>query len=198
MITEETLRREPDWIPKLTGLPPETFWQLAEEAEKRFPSYERQRLERPNRQRAVGGGRHFDLSLPTRIATLLAYLRLHTPQVLTAKFFGAAQSDLSRDLRRLLPLLEQVLPTPEIWQVVETNYELTEEDWLSLAELADGQVLVDATEQQVYRSRDSLMRKAHYSGKKRCSPSKRSSSPMATTISKQLARPSLGPRTTKG
>jgi hypothetical protein len=167
MITQETLRQDPSLITLLTGLPAETFWQLVQDAEREYPAYEHQRWERPGRQRAVGGGRKFDLPLVIRIAMLLTYLRLHILQALVAKLFGGTQSDVSRDLRRLLPLLKQLLPVPEVWQVVETPQELTERDKLVLSDLADGQALVDATEQQVYRSKDSLSRKAHYSGKKK-------------------------------
>jgi hypothetical protein len=103
---------------------------------------------------------------------LLTYLRLHLNQTLVAKLFGGTQSDVSRDLRRLLPLLKQVLPCPELWEIVTEEQELSDEDKLKLTDLVDGQVLVDATEQQVYRSQDSLTRQAYYSGKKRCLPSK--------------------------
>jgi hypothetical protein len=106
------------------------------------------------------------------VALVLTYLRLHVIQALVAKLFGATQSDVSRELRRLLPLLKQVLPCPEVWELVEAEQPLPEEQILMLTDLADGQVLIDATEQQVYRSEDSATRKAHFSGKKRCLPSK--------------------------
>lgn len=172
IITEETLRKDPSWIPLLMGLPAETFWQLIEAVEKVYASYEHQRHHRPDRKRAVGGGRKCDLPLVIRVALVLTYLRLHVIQALVAKFFGASQSDVSRDLRRLLPLLKQVLPCPQVWELVESEQALPPEALLKLTALADGQVLIDATEQQVYRSQDSATRKAHFSGKKRCLPSK--------------------------
>ena len=171
-ITEETLWEDPSWILLLMGLPAGIFWQLVETVETAYPSYDQHRHERPERKRRVGGGRKCDLPLVIRVALVLTYLRLHIIQALVAKFFGASQSDVSRDLRRLLPLLKQVLPCPEVWKLVEAEQVLTEEDLLKLTALADGQVLIDATEQQVYRSEDSVTRKAHFSGKKRCLPSK--------------------------
>ncbi len=169
MITEEILREDPSWIHLLMGLPAETFWQLVQDIKEVYPAYEQHRLERKDRKRQVGGGRKFDLPLVIRIALVLTYLRLHIPQKVVAKLFGATQSDVSRELRRLLPLLKQVLPVPDVWQLVEEEYELSEEEVLALGELTDGQVLVDATEQQVYRSKDSPTRKAYYSGKKNSS-----------------------------
>jgi hypothetical protein len=133
-----------------------------------MPEYERQRHERPDRQRAVGGGRPYDQPLVIRIMLVLTYMRLHIPQETIALLFGATQPDVSRELRRLLPVIAQVLPTPEIWTVVEETEELlAEEDILTLAQLTDGRALVDATEQEVYRPQDNETRKRYYSGKQK-------------------------------
>ena len=171
-ISVETLREDPSWIPLLMGLPPESFWQLVEGVQAAYPSYEQQRHDRPDRKRGVGGGRKCDLPLVIRVALVLTYLRLHMNQALVAKLFGASQSDVSRELRRLGPLLKQLLPCPEVWELVESEQPLTEAQRLKLSDLADGQVLIDATEQPIYRSQDSATRKANYSGKKRSLPAK--------------------------
>jgi hypothetical protein len=167
MITEEELRQDPDLVTRLTGIPAETFWQLAGKAEKSLPAYDRQRHERPDRQRAVGGGRQVQMPMVMRLVMLLTYLRQHITQALVAKLCGGTQSDVSRDLRRILPLLKRLLPCPDIWHVTEETRDLTAEEQLALIELADRQALGDATEQQVYRSQDNTTRKAYYSGKKK-------------------------------
>jgi hypothetical protein len=167
MLTEKNLRENPLLIKAFTGLPSEVFWDLVNKAQAKVVEYERERLDHPDRQRAVGGGREFDQSLIIRIAQVLTYLRLHIPQETVACLFGGTQSDISRDLRRLLPLLRQLLPVPEIWEKVEEGEELAEGQVLELEQLADGHALVDATEQQVYRSQDSDERKEFYSGKKK-------------------------------
>ena len=102
-----------------------------------------------------------------RIALSLTYLRLHIPQEAVAWLYGATQTDVSRDLRRLLPLIVQVLPAPEVWRIVAEVETLTEAEVLELVRLADGRVLVDATEQPIYRSQDNEVRKQYYSGKKK-------------------------------
>jgi len=135
--------------------------------EEELPEYERQRHERAERERAIGGGRHYEQSLVIRVAGVLTYLRLHTPQETVALMYGARQSDISRDLRRLLPLIRQVLPSPELWQEIEEASQLTEADVLHLEQLSDGKVIVDATEQVVYRASDNEVRKQYYSGKKK-------------------------------
>jgi hypothetical protein len=171
MLTEKSFHENPLLIKAFTGLPPEGFWELVNKAQAQVAKYERERHDRPDRQRAVGGGRNFDQPLVIRIAQVLTYLRLHVPQKTVACLFGGTQSDISRDLRRLLPLLRQVLPVPEIWEKVEEGEGLAEGQILELEQLADGRAIVDATEQQVYRSQDSDERKEFYSGKKKNSPS---------------------------
>ena len=60
MFTERTLRQHPAVIKAFMGLPAAVFWELIEKLTEHLPAYEAQRLERANRQRAVGGGRDFD------------------------------------------------------------------------------------------------------------------------------------------
>ena len=98
---------------------------------------------------------------------ILTHMRLHMPQEIVALFFGATQPDVSRDLRRLLPLIAQLIPVPEVWEVVDEEDTLSEEEVLELAQLTDGHALVDAAEQPVYRSEDNEERKRYYSGKKK-------------------------------
>ena len=163
MITEQHLRNNPALIKALTGLPQDVFWQLISNLEAKMPEYERRRHERPDRQRAVGAGRSHAHSLVIRTALVLTYLRLHIPQETVALLYGATQPDVSRELRRLLPLMVLVLPAPEVWSIIEE----AEVGILELVQLADGRALVDATEQQIYRSQDNEERKKHYSGKKK-------------------------------
>lgn len=170
MFTEQSLREHPAAVKAFTGLPAEAFWQLVGAVETRLLAYDRQRRERPDRRRAIGGGRRCDQPLTIRLALVLTYLRLHIPQEAVARLYGATQTDVSRELRRLLPVLRDALPSPQVWEVIEAGEPLTEAARLELADLADQRALIDATEQRVYRSQDSAERKRHYSGKKKPSP----------------------------
>jgi DDE superfamily endonuclease/Helix-turn-helix of DDE superfamily endonuclease len=125
--------------------------------------YEQERHSRAERERTEGGGRHFAQPLVIRVAVILTYLRLHVPQEVVALLYGCRQSDVSRELRRLLPLISQVLPVPEVWQVMDTAESVVDE--LPIEALSDGRVLIDATEQRVNRSQDTATRDKHYSGK---------------------------------
>jgi len=167
MFTESSLRQHPAVIKAFTGLPAATFWELIEKITEQLPAYETQRLERTDRQRRVGGGRDFDQPLVIRVALILTYLRLHIPQEAVAQLYGATQADVSRELRRLLPVLQAALPCPAVWQQRAEGTELSPEQCLELEQLTDRRALIDATEQRISRPTQSTARQAHYSGKKK-------------------------------
>ena len=167
MFTEKSLEKNPALIKAFTGMAADEFWELIKKMEQQQPEYERQRRERAERKRAIGGGRHYDQTLIIRAVSVLTYLRLHISQEAVALMFGVTQPDISRDIRRLLPLLKQALPSPEVWKEIEDGKQLTESDVLQLEQLSDGTVIVDATQQAVYRASDEDVRKQYYSGKKK-------------------------------
>lgn len=167
MFTERSLRQHPAVIKAFMGLPAAAFWELIEKMKAHLPAYEAHRLERAPRQRAVGGGRDFDQPLVIRVALVLTYLRLHIPQEAVASLYGATQADVSRELRRLLPVIQAALPCPAVWQQLAEGVDLRPEQCLELEQLADGRALIDATEQRVSRPTDGERRKEHYSGKKK-------------------------------
>jgi hypothetical protein len=167
MFTESSLRQHPAVIKAFTGLPAEAVWNLLEKIKEHLPACEARRLGRADRQRALGGGRTFDQPLVIRVALVLTYLRLHIPQEVVAHLYGATQADVSRELRRLLPVLQQALPCPAVWERIAEGTEVHPEQCLNLEQLSAGQALIDATEQRVSRPTDSEQRKAHYSGKKK-------------------------------
>jgi hypothetical protein len=154
---ERFLRQNDQWIKWLTGLTAAQFWPLFAEIEQDFADYERERLQRADRKRAVGAGNTFTQPLLLRVVAVLSYLRLHLPQEFTAAWFGMRQDDISRDLRRLLPLIQRHLPVP---MLLEPLAELR----LWLQELL---AILDATEQAIERPADDETQQEYYSGKKK-------------------------------
>jgi hypothetical protein len=168
MITEHDLHKSPALIKALTGLPGAVFWELIERLEAAYPAYERHRHERSDRHRALGAGHPYTHSLVMRTLVVLVYLRLHIPQEVVAKLLGGSQAEVSRELRRLRPLLEQVLPVPAVWEILPEAQSVAAEAVLDLAQLERNHALIDATEQQIYRpQQDNETRKKFYSGKKK-------------------------------
>jgi len=149
------------------GISADEFWHVVQMVQERLPAYDQQRLARPGRQRAAGGGCSCDQPVVIRVALVLTYLRLHVPQTVVAALFGATQPDVSRELRRLLPVLPTILPCPALWQLVDLTDSVPEHEQRSLAQIGEARVLVDATEQRVSRPSTSEQRKTSYSGKKK-------------------------------
>jgi hypothetical protein len=118
MITETFLRTHDRWVKYLTGLTASQFWEMFSRIEANFEAYERQRHERPGRKRAVGAGRPYAVPLLLRVVALITYLRLHLPQEFIGMWFGMDQVQISRDLRRLLPLIRQHVPAPQVLEPV--------------------------------------------------------------------------------
>jgi len=166
MFTAESLGQYPEIVKAFTGIPSARFWEMMEAMAEIAEGYERERHQRAERRRAVGGGRPYGHPLVVRVAMVLTYLRLHVPQTVVALLYGCHQSDVSRELRRTLPLISRVLPVPELWQRSERAEEDVV-DVLPLEVLSDGRVLVDATEQRISRASDPARRDAHYSGKRK-------------------------------
>jgi hypothetical protein len=166
MFTEQSLRDHPSLVKAFMGISAEQFWELIETMTSHLASSPPLRPQRPERVRAVGGGRSYTHSLALRTALVLTYLRLHIPQASVAALFGADQSDVSRELRRLLPLIQLCLPCPLLWEVLADDQAVPAASCLSLDDLAQGRVLIDATEQRVSRPHQSVDQKGYYSGKK--------------------------------
>lgn len=168
MFTESMLRKHSALVCAFTGIPAEEFWDMLKKMEAQLPDYEKGRHTRDGRERAVGAGRKFDQTLAQRTVAVLSYLRLYVPQLVIALMFGLTQCDISRDLRRLLPLIIAVLPCPEVWGIAKVAQDQDNLVTLSYGQLADGRVLVDATEQRVLRpGKDNEARKRFCSGKKK-------------------------------
>jgi hypothetical protein len=167
MFTEQILHEHPTIIKAFMGIPAEVFWMMVEIVMLKLPDLDRQRLERSERERAEGAGRDCDQPVTLRVAAVLTYLRLHAPQMAIALLYGMTQTDISRDIRRILPAIQHALPCPKVWKVLVSGQALSEADQVKLVELAEERALVDATEQRVSRAQDPEKRQAYYSGKKK-------------------------------
>jgi hypothetical protein len=60
MFSEESLRQYPEVVKAFTGIPSEQFWEMMEEMAQELDRYERERHERAERKRAIGGGRQYE------------------------------------------------------------------------------------------------------------------------------------------
>ncbi len=149
----------------MTGLSIALFDELEEEMVEKFIEAEAQRLSRPDRERAVGGGRDQELAIQDQVLMTVVWLRCYPKQSVLAYLYGVSESSVSRVLKRVLPLLEQSgrdtmkMPDPGRKRRKELDELLKE-----TPELA---VVIDSFEQRVQRSQNRKESDAHYSGKKK-------------------------------
>jgi hypothetical protein len=123
------------------------------------------RLERVNRQRAIGGGRESELDGRDQVLLRVVWLRQYPTHEVLAYLFGISDSTVSRIIARILPLLEQAgrdtlrLPDPGR----KRRRSLPE----LLADTPELVVIVDSFEQRVQRPKQAAERDSWYSYKKR-------------------------------
>ncbi|MCB0122099.1 MAG: transposase family protein [Caldilineaceae bacterium] len=141
------------------------FDELNGELEPKFLIAERERLERPDRQRAVGGGRNAEVEIGDQLLMSIIWLRCYPKQHVLGYLFGISDSSVSRILARVLPLLEASgrdtmrLPDPGRKQRRELDELLLETPALA--------VIIDTFEQRVQRHKDPKIADTYYSGKKK-------------------------------
>jgi hypothetical protein len=160
----ERLRTFPSTFRSMTGLTVALFDQLVTDLTAAFTAARRQQLDRPGRQRAIGGGDHFDLGIPDQFLVTVVWLRHYPTQEVLGYLFGVSDSTAKRAIDRCLPLLEQAgkdtmrMPDPGRGRRKTLSALLRETPPLA--------VVIDTFEQRTQRPK--RRQRAYYSGKKKC------------------------------
>lgn len=150
------LRKHPTLFHRFTGMDISQFDELMVKLLPVYNKNEKKRLKRKLRQRAIGGGSQFNLSLEERLIMLLFYYRVYMTQEFLGFLFGLDNSNVSRTIRHISPLLAQVFRVPERKVKLST----AEEEMLIY-------LFVDGTEQPIHRPSKYGKQKRYYSGKKK-------------------------------
>ena len=90
----------------LTGLVITEFDELVKTFWPGYTAAEKKRLNRPQRQRAVGGGPDFELDVRDQILLTVVWLRQYPTLETLGGLFGVSDTTAGRYIRRILPLLE--------------------------------------------------------------------------------------------
>jgi hypothetical protein len=163
ILRREHLGKHPSVFRAMTGLTVAAFDQLLPELRAVFAAARRHRLDRPNRQRALGGGDDFDLGVEDQFLLAIVWLRHYPTQECLGYLFGVSDSTAKRAIDRCLPLLEQSgrdtmrLPDPGRGHRRDLPALLKETPALA--------VIVDTFEQRTQRP--TRRQRAYYSGKKK-------------------------------
>jgi len=163
ILRREHLGQHPAVFRSMTGLTVEAFDQLLPELRAAFAADRRRRLNRPGRQRAVGGGDDFDLGIDDQLLLTIVWLRQYPTQECLGYLFGTSDSTALRAIRRCLPLLEQsgkdTMRLPDPGRGHRRDLPALLKGTPALA------VIVDTFEQRTQRPR--RRQRAYYSGKKK-------------------------------
>ena len=146
----------------MTGMTRPQFDLLYADVEEMYTKTETARLSKRPRERNIGAGRRFALSLQNRLLMLLFYYRTYTTQIVCGMVFDVGQATVSRDISFLEPAVRECIPIPEKMHAAANRVKSIEDLDAIIPGLA---VLVDASEQQIYRPQDDETQKEYYSGK---------------------------------
>jgi hypothetical protein len=159
----DTLRTHPAVFRHLTGLTVAVFDALAAEVVPAVEAAHRAALDRPGRQRAVGGGDDFDLATADQVLLTIIWLRQYPTNEALGFLFGVSDSTASRARTRCLPVLEKAgrdtMRMPDPGPGRRKRLPALLKDTPGLA------VVIDTFEQRTQRPR--RRQRAYYSGKKK-------------------------------
>lgn len=163
MTIYDKLKRRPAAFRSLTGISISEFEQLYEQVEGDVESYDKKRLERPGRQRAVGGGANYTHDARNRLLMALIWLRVYPTYDVLGFIFDLDKSNVGRNVKPVLEVLGKHL-TIEWPDKTERSKKNLNQFMTDFPEVA---AIVDATEQPTYRPKDKETQKKYYSGKKK-------------------------------
>jgi hypothetical protein len=115
MITYNKLTGKPHLFKCLAGVSVTEFEELLQKLEPVWLQTNYQRLNRPNRQRGVGGGPNYKLKLRERLLMTLILLHSALNTDALGYFFGVDKSTVSRNTRNILPALYQLKNGSSPW-----------------------------------------------------------------------------------
>jgi hypothetical protein len=163
IFRRQHLRAHPTVFRAMTGLSVSLFDELLEELLPAYHQARAERLGRPTRQRALGGGDHFDLDPADQVLLTIVWLRQYPTQEALGYLFGVSDSTALRAIARCLPLLER--SGRDTMRMPDPGRGRRKKLPQLLAETPELAVIIDTFEQRTQRPR--RQQRAYYSGKKK-------------------------------
>ena len=164
-LTDAHLHRHPRVFRHMTGLTVAEVDELACDLYPVFVAHEQQRLSRPTRQRAIGGGTPFALKPREQFLLTVIWLRLYPMHEVLGFLFGVTYPTVGRGIARVLPLLEaagrDTMRLPDPGKKHRRTLDAL------LVDTPDLAVIIDTFEQPVQRPRTRTEADTSYSGKKK-------------------------------
>jgi len=111
MFNLQRAKKSPTIFRHLTDITPQAFEELMTVLKETYPEFERKRLSR--REREIGAGGKFKLSLEERVFMTLFFLRHYLTFALLGFLFELHESNAYRNLEMMKSFLREHLPLPE-------------------------------------------------------------------------------------
>ena len=164
MLNYSVLSKNPAHFRNFSGLELQEFDTLNLKIKEKYHAYEQKRLAREDRKRAIGAGHPFNQSLTDRLLMLLIYYHMYTSSTLLGYLFCVSQTSVLKNIRKIEPLVSEMLPLPKKEYDKVRKLETVDE---VEAMFPGFKAFLDATEQEIPRPHGKRKRKTHYSGKKK-------------------------------
>lgn len=159
------LRLHPKVFKSVTGLYVGEFDELVNDVLPLYAEKETERLDRPDRERAIGAGHPFELSVRDHILLTVVWLRLYPIHEVLGYLFGVSDSTVSRTIHRVLPILEQA--GKDTMRMPDPGRKRRRSLDQLLADTPELAVVIDSFEQRVQRHQDRDEADKYFSGKKK-------------------------------
>jgi hypothetical protein len=164
MLNYSVLSKKPAHFRNFSGIELQEFDTLNLKINTKYHSYEQKRLAREDRKRAIGAGHPFNQSLTDRLLMLLIYYHMYPSSTLLGYLFCVSQTSVLKNIRKIEPLVSEVLPLPKLEHDKVRRLQSVDE----IEEAFPGfKAFLDATEQEIPRPHGKRKRKTHYSGKRK-------------------------------
>jgi len=165
MLRYQYLKKNKTVFKAMTGLHVAEFDQLVQDILPSYAQAQEQRLSRPSRQRAIGGGPAFEFEPRDQILLTVVWLRKYPTHEVLGYLYGVSDTTASRCLKRILALLTAAGRDTMRMPMPSRKHRRQLSDLLQdVPELA---VIIDTFEQVVQRPQDHTEADGYYSGKKK-------------------------------
>jgi len=171
MLNYKKILHKSSLFARTFGIKLNVFLVVVEKIETAWNKAEQNRLNSKKRNRAIGGGRKYNLeSIEEKVLLVLMFYRHNITHEILGFFFGLDGSNVTRLLNKILPIFEEAID-PRL-----KNYlQQAKKDSTKISDPSEffkkypglKTLRVDATEQRRYRPEDKEKRKNVYSGKKK-------------------------------
>ena len=164
MLNYSVLSKKPAHFRNFSGLELAEFDTLNLAIKEKYPAFEHKRLQRQDRKRVIGAGHPFILPLTDRLLMLLIYYHMYPSSTLLGYLFDLSQTSVLKSIKKLEPLVSEVLPLPKLEHDKVRKLQTVDE----IEAMFPGfEAFLDATEQEIPRPHSKRKRKTHYSGKRK-------------------------------